>query len=61
MKDSGLKSAQTGIENSIVLYPSSTASSTSQNCAIRRLDLLSSIDIFESLTMKNIKRMIDSL
>ncbi len=58
IKDSGLKIARAGIENTIILH----ASNSNQHIkTLRRLDLLSSIDIFENLTIKNIKSLLDSL
>jgi len=58
LKDSGLKIAKTGIENTMILIPSNT---NKQISTIRRLDLLSSIDIFEHLTIKNIRWLLDTL
>ena len=58
LKNSGLKIAKTGIENTIILYPSLSNNNIS---TIRRLDLIASIDIFENLTIKNIKWLLDSL
>lgn len=58
LKDSGLRIARPGIENTLILHP--TGSSKNMD-TLRRLDLLSSIDIFENLTTKNIKWLLDSL
>jgi hypothetical protein len=58
LKNSGLKLAKTGIENTMILIPSNANKSIS---TIRRLDLLSTIDIFEHLTLKNIRWLLDTL
>ncbi|KAL4474591.1 hypothetical protein ABPG73_016094 [Tetrahymena malaccensis] len=58
LKDSGLKIAKHGIENTLILHPSGFHKNMD---TLRRLDLLSSIDIFENLTIKNIKWLLDSL
>lgn len=58
LKNSGLKIAKSGIENTLILHP--TGSNKNMD-TLRRLDLLSSIDIFENLTTKNIKWLLDSL
>lgn len=58
LKDSGLKVAKPGIENTLILHPTGSNSSLE---TLRKLDLLSSIDIFENLTIKNIKWLLDSL
>lgn len=57
LKDSGLKIAKHGIENTLILHPSGFHKNME---TLRRLDLLSSIDIFENLTIKNIKWLLDS-
>lgn len=57
-KDLGLKIAKTGIENTMILIPSNT---NKHITTIRRLDLLSSIDIFEHLTIKHIRWLLDAL
>lgn len=58
LKDSGLKIARPGIENTLILHPTGS----NQGLDIqRKLDLLSSIDIFGNLTFKNIKWLLDSL
>lgn len=57
-KELGLKIAKPGITNTMILIPSNANKSIS---TLRRLDLLSSIDIFEHLTMKNIRWLLDSL
>jgi len=58
MKDSGLKIARPGIENTLILHP--TGSNKNLDI-LRRVDLLSSINIFENLTIKNMKWLLDSL
>lgn len=58
LKNSGLKIAKTGIENTMILLPSSENKTIS---TLRRLDLLSTIDIFEYLTIRNIRWLLDSL
>lgn len=58
MKDSGLRISRPGIENSIILHASKTAKHIE---TLRRIDMLSSIDIFENLTVKNLKWLLDSL
>jgi len=54
----GLKIAKPGIENTIIIHPSNA---DKHKDTLRRLDLLASIDIFENLTFKNIKWLLDSL
>lgn len=58
IKDSGLKIAKTGIENTMILIPPNTNKNIS---TLRRIDLLSSIKIFEHLTLKSIRWLLDSL
>jgi len=58
MKDTGLKIARPGIENTLILHP--TGSNKNLDI-LRRVDLLSSINIFENLTIKNMKWLLDSL
>jgi hypothetical protein len=57
-KEFGLKIAKPGITNTMILIPSNANKSLT---TIRRLDLLSSIEIFEHLTIKNIRWLLDSL
>lgn len=57
-KDLGLKLAKTGIENTMILIPSNA---NKHITTIRRLDLLSTIDVFEHLTLKNVRWLLDSL
>ncbi|CAD8147244.1 unnamed protein product [Paramecium pentaurelia] len=57
-KELGLKIAKTGIENTMILIPSNT---NKHLTTIRRLDLLSTIDIFEHLTLKNVRWLLDSV
>lgn len=47
-----------GVENTIVLHSALTNKSVDFQ---RRLDLLSSIDLFDNLHIKNIKSLMDSL
>ncbi|EGR27820.1 hypothetical protein IMG5_188460 [Ichthyophthirius multifiliis] len=58
LKNNGLKIAKTGIENTIILYPSESNNNINM---LRRLELISSIDILENLTSRNIKWLLDSL
>ena len=53
-----MKIAKTGIENTMILLPSNNNKSIT---TLRRIDLLSTIDIFEHLTLKNIRWLLDSL
>lgn len=54
----GLKIAQTGIENTIVLL---SANSNKEMTMFKRLDLLGNIDIFSNLTIKNVRYLLDCL
>jgi len=57
-KDLGLKIAKTRVEHTLVLIP---ANSSPELAFLKRLDLLGSIDIFEPLTIKNIRSLVDCL
>ncbi|KAL4426292.1 hypothetical protein ABPG74_006549 [Tetrahymena malaccensis] len=57
-KELGLKIAKSGIEHTIVLIP---ANANKEMTQLKRLDLVSNIDIFQSLTIKNVRYLLDCL
>lgn len=57
-KDLGLKIAKARVEHTLVLIPANYSPELS---FLKRLDLLSSIDIFEPLTIKNIRSLVECL
>ena len=57
-KELGLKIAKTGVEHTIVLH---SANSNREMAMLKRLDLLGNIDIFTSLTIKNVRYLLDCL
>lgn len=58
MKNSGLKIIRQGIENTLIINKSNENTS---NFMQRRLTLLATIDLFQSLTIKNIMWLLDTL
>lgn len=57
-KELGLKIAKAGVEHTIVLH---AANSNREMLMLKRLDLLGNIDIFASLTLKNVRYLLDCL
>lgn len=58
LKDSGLKVARAGIENTLILIRPIISTSISW---ARKMDLISKIDIFEKLQVNNVKWLMDAL
>jgi hypothetical protein len=58
LQQEGLKSIKAGIENTLILCPSYNNRTIDWQ---RRLELLSSIEIFQNLTIKNIHWLLEAL
>ncbi|KRX00899.1 Cyclic nucleotide-binding protein [Pseudocohnilembus persalinus] len=58
LKNSGLKIVGMGVENTIIILPSNGVKNIDLK---RRMELLSNIDIMQSLTIKNINWLLDSI
>lgn len=58
LKNKGLKIAKTGIENTIILIGPNSGKNID---ILRKIDLLSSINIFENLNLNNLRSLIDCL
>jgi hypothetical protein len=56
--ENGYKRLAEGLENSIILFENNTNMKINH---IRTLDLISNIDIFSSLTVKNVRYLLDCL